>query len=72
MLNQAVNLIFVDSFAFVINATLGTVLRSKICNYSWDGKPQGETQTDEVKFNQSVSTPLSENMDDTDKSEYSI
>ncbi|BAZ47894.1 hypothetical protein JMG10_37585 [Nostoc ellipsosporum NOK] len=72
MLNRAVNLIFVDSFAFVINATLGTVLRSKICNYSWDGKPQGETQTEEIKFNQTVSTPLSENMDDTDSNEYFI
>lgn len=72
MFNQVVNLIFVDSFAFAINATLGTVLRSKICNYSWDGKPQGEAQTEEIKFNQTVSTPSSEDMNDTDFGEYSI
>lgn len=72
MFNQVVNLIFVDSFAFAINATLGTVLRSKICNYSWDGKPQAEVQTEEIKFNQTVSTPSSEDMDEANSSEYSI
>lgn len=36
MMNRVINLIFIDFFALAINITLGTVLRSKICNYSWD------------------------------------
>ncbi len=36
MINRILDIVFVDSFAFAINVTLGTVLKSKICNYSWD------------------------------------
>ena len=47
-MNRTMDLVFTDSFAFAINATLGTLLRTKICNYSWDeeeknGKPIKET-----------------------------
>jgi hypothetical protein len=37
MIDKLINLAFVDSFAFAINSTLGLLLQSKICNYSWDG-----------------------------------
>ncbi|MBG1267008.1 hypothetical protein [Nostoc sp. WHI] len=37
MIDRLVNLIFIDSFALAINLAFGTLLRTKICNYSWDG-----------------------------------
>ncbi len=36
-ISRAINFVFVDSFALIINSTLGTVLQTKICNYSWEG-----------------------------------
>jgi hypothetical protein len=56
MINRAVNLIFIDFFALAINMTLGTVLRSKICNYSWEGEPQTENRNSQ----ESISTELLE------------
>ncbi|MBD2614599.1 hypothetical protein VF14_12265 [Nostoc linckia z18] len=38
MISRTLDFIFIDSFAFLINKTLGLVLSTKICNYSWEGK----------------------------------
>ncbi|MBD2606473.1 hypothetical protein H6G81_18535 [Scytonema hofmannii FACHB-248] len=38
MFNQAIDMVFTDSVAVVINLTLGTLIQSKICNYSWEQK----------------------------------
>ncbi|MBC1240203.1 hypothetical protein [Nostoc sp. 2RC] len=40
MISRTLDFIFIDSFAFLINKTLGLVLSTKICNYSWEGKAQ--------------------------------
>jgi hypothetical protein len=56
MINRVVNLIFIDFFAVTINLTLGAVLRTKICNYSWEG----EYQTKNPNSSESVSTDLLE------------
>jgi hypothetical protein len=61
MINRILNLIFIDFFALTINATLGTVLRSKICNYSWEGEYQAKNQ----KSNESPSTDLLQQQEDT-------
>jgi hypothetical protein len=53
MINRAMDIIFVDSFAFAINVTLGAVLQSKICNYSWEGKVISEPQTEEINSDSS-------------------
>ncbi|BAY29564.1 hypothetical protein NIES2107_14070 [Nostoc carneum NIES-2107] len=45
MINRFVNLVFIDSFALAINVTLGTLLRTKICNYSWDGVVDNDLST---------------------------
>ncbi|BAY89795.1 hypothetical protein NIES37_33480 [Tolypothrix tenuis PCC 7101] len=45
MINRFVNLVFIDSFAIAINVTLGTLLRTKICNYSWDGVVDNDLST---------------------------
>ncbi len=63
MINRAIDIIFVDSFAFVINITLGTLLHGKICNYSWEGKTPLDSEPDEISSNPSISTSSSENMD---------
>jgi hypothetical protein len=42
MINQAMDFLFTDSLAFAINATLGTVVRTKLCNYSWEEKIKTE------------------------------
>ena len=63
MINQAIDFIFVDSFAFVINVTFGTLLHTKICNYSWDGKTRLNSQPEEISSNLSISTSSSENID---------
>jgi hypothetical protein len=47
MINRFVNLIFIDSFALAINLTFGTLLRTKICNYSWDGVVDHDLPTPE-------------------------
>ncbi len=51
MINRFVNLVFIDSFALAINATLGTLLRTKICNYSWDGVVDNDLSTLESSEN---------------------
>ncbi len=38
MFNRAIDMVFTDSVAAVINLTLGTLIQSKICNYSWEQK----------------------------------
>ena len=47
MINQAMDFIFTDSLAFAINATLGTVVRTKLCNYSWEERIKTEPPTEE-------------------------
>ncbi|OYE01893.1 hypothetical protein CDG79_27175 [Nostoc sp. 'Peltigera membranacea cyanobiont' 232] len=64
MINQAIDIIFVDSFAFAINVTVGTLLHSKICNYSWEGKVEEKPQLEEISSNLSISTPSSEKIDE--------
>ncbi len=54
MIDRAVNLIFIDFFSLAINITLGAVLRSKICNYSWDCLPEKENKDSQ----ESISTEL--------------
>ncbi|MHC0062837.1 hypothetical protein ACWATR_07900 [Nostoc sp. UIC 10890] len=63
MINRAIDIIFVDSLAFVINVTFGTLLHSKICNYSWEGKPLLDPQPEEISSDPSISTSSSENID---------
>lgn len=48
MIDRFVNLIFIDSFSLAINFTFGTLLRTKICNYSWDGVVSDELSTPEI------------------------
>ncbi|MCV3216417.1 hypothetical protein OGM63_23370 [Plectonema radiosum NIES-515] len=38
MFNQAIDMVFTDSVAALINFTLGTLIHTKICNYSWEQK----------------------------------
>ncbi len=40
MMNRALDFIFIDFFAFTINKMFGTLLKTKICNYSWEEKNQ--------------------------------
>ncbi|MCX7594911.1 MAG: hypothetical protein N2235_14350 [Fischerella sp.] len=40
MINRALDVIFIDFFAFAINTMFGGLLKSKICNYSWEGKDE--------------------------------
>ena len=47
MINQAMDFIFTDSLAFAINATLGTIVRTKLCNYSWEQRIKTEPPTKE-------------------------
>ena len=47
MINEAMDFIFTDSLAFAINATLGTVVRTKLCNYSWEQRIKSEPPTKE-------------------------
>lgn len=63
MIDRAIDIIFVDSFAFVINATFGTLLHIKICNYSWEGKTSLDSEPEEVSSNSSISTSSKENID---------
>ncbi|MEH2068755.1 MAG: hypothetical protein V7K47_11440 [Nostoc sp.] len=48
MISRTLDLIFIDSFAFMINKTLGLILSTKICNYSWEGKTKEVSQTEQV------------------------
>ncbi|MCW5314187.1 hypothetical protein GTQ43_10340 [Nostoc sp. KVJ3] len=63
MINRVIDIIFIDSFAFVINATFGTLLHTKICNYSWEGKIPFDSQPEEISSNSSISVSSSENID---------
>ncbi|MEH2362320.1 hypothetical protein [Nostoc sp.] len=65
MIDRFVNLIFIDSFALVINLTFGTLLRTKICNYSWDGIVGDELSTPESNDSSSESPPSLEEVDTT-------
>lgn len=47
MINRVLDVIFIDSFAFVINTMFGRLLRSKICNYSSEGQDQHFIEDDE-------------------------
>ncbi len=65
MIDRFLNLIFIDSFALVINLTLGTLLRTKVCNYSWDGVVGDELSTPESSASSSESPPSLEEVDIT-------
>ncbi|MEH2366266.1 hypothetical protein [Nostoc sp.] len=64
MIDRFLNLIFIDSFAVVINLTFGTLLRTKICNYSWDGVVNDEP-TPESSASSSKSPPSLEEVQTT-------
>ncbi|MEH2459093.1 hypothetical protein [Nostoc sp.] len=57
MIDRFVNLIFIDSFALAINLTFGILLRTKICNYSWEGAVGNELSTPETSASPSESPP---------------
>jgi hypothetical protein len=63
MIDRFVNLIFIDFFAFAINLIFGTLLRTKICNYSWDGIGGNELSTPEISPSSSESPPSLEEVD---------
>ncbi|MHC5595476.1 MAG: hypothetical protein ACYTXC_05845 [Nostoc sp.] len=65
MIDRFVNLIFIDSFALAINLTFGTLLRTKICNYSWDGVVGDQLSTPESSTSSSESPPSLEEVDIT-------
>ena len=65
MIDRFVNLIFIDSFALAINLTFGTLLRTKICNYSWDGIVSDKLSTPETSANSSELPPSLEEVDIT-------
>jgi hypothetical protein len=65
MIDRFVNLIFIDSFAVAINLTFGTLLHTKICNYSWDGIGGDELSTPESSASSSESPPSLEEVDIT-------
>ncbi len=65
MIDRFVNLIFIDSFAVVINLTFGTLLRTKICNYSWDGVVNDQLSTPESSASSSESSPSLEEVETT-------
>ncbi|MBW4674030.1 MAG: hypothetical protein KME52_08405 [Desmonostoc geniculatum HA4340-LM1] len=48
MISRTIDFIFIDTFAFTINKTLGLILSTKICNYSWEGKVKEVSQTQQV------------------------
>ncbi|MBO3463998.1 hypothetical protein G7B40_006240 [Aetokthonos hydrillicola Thurmond2011] len=53
MLSQAMDLVFTDSLAFAINVTLGTVVQTKLCNYSWEQKVTTESTTEQISDSRS-------------------
>ncbi|MEH1970673.1 MULTISPECIES: hypothetical protein [unclassified Nostoc] len=65
MIDRFVNLVFIDSFSLVINLTFGTLLRTKICNYSWDGIVVDQPSTPESSTSSSESPPSLEEVDIT-------
>ncbi|MEH1807233.1 MAG: hypothetical protein V7L28_18165 [Nostoc sp.] len=65
MIDRFLNLIFIDSFAVVINLTFGTLLCTKICNYSWDGVVNDELSTPESNVSSSESSPSLEEVETT-------
>ncbi|WDD32948.1 hypothetical protein PQG02_00605 [Nostoc sp. UHCC 0926] len=65
MIDRFVNLIFIDSFALAINLTFGTLLRTKICNYSWDGIVDNKLSTPETSASSSELPPSLEEVDIT-------
>ena len=65
MIDRFLNLIFIDSFAVVINLTFGTLLRTKICNYSWDGVVNDELSRPESNVSSSESSPSLEEVETT-------
>ncbi len=54
MISRILDLIFVDFFALAINKTAGALLRTKICNYSWEHTPEIEQKKDDVNSHQSL------------------
>ena len=65
MIDRFVNLIFIDFFALAINLVFGTLLRTKICNYSWDGIASDELSTPEINASSSELPPSLEEVDIT-------
>ncbi|MFN6569009.1 hypothetical protein [Dendronalium sp. ChiSLP03b] len=69
MISRTVDLIFIDLFAFAINKTLGAVLRTKICNYSWDGKIKSEPQAEQISSNHLLQDSMSQDIEQTHQDE---
>ncbi|RCJ27817.1 hypothetical protein A6770_25050 [Nostoc minutum NIES-26] len=69
MINRTVDLIFIDLFAFAINKTLGAVLRTKICNYSWDGKIKREPQVEQIGSNHLLSDSIPQDIEQVNQDE---
>ncbi len=51
-INRAMDFLFTDTFAFAVNATLGAVVRTKLCNYSWEEKIDSDRPTEEISDRQ--------------------
>ncbi|WP_392531859.1 hypothetical protein [Nostoc sp. C117] len=62
MIDRFVNFIFIDFFALAINLMFGTLLRTKICNYSWEGIGGDELSTPEISASSSESPPSLEDV----------
>ncbi|MGF2034170.1 MAG: hypothetical protein RMZ43_002395 [Nostoc sp. CmiVER01] len=65
MIDRFVNFIFIDSFALAINLMFGTLLRTKICNYSWEGIVDSELSTPESSASSLESPPSLDEVDIT-------
>ena len=51
-INRAMDFLFTDTLAFAVNATLGAVVRTKLCNYSWDKKIGSDHPPEEMSDRQ--------------------
>ncbi|MEH2435349.1 MAG: hypothetical protein V7K25_14030 [Nostoc sp.] len=65
MIDRFVNFIFIDSFALAINLMFGTLLRTKICNYSWEGVVGSELSPPESSASSLESPPSLDEVDIT-------
>ncbi|BAZ66537.1 hypothetical protein NIES4106_12890 [Fischerella sp. NIES-4106] len=61
MINRVLDVIFIDSFAFVINTMFGRLLKSKICNYVSEGQDKQFTE-DERDTEQNDHEEFAENL----------
>ena len=65
MIDRFVNFIFIDSFALAINLIFGTLLHTKICNYSWEGIVGSELSKPESNASSLESPPSVDEVDIT-------